>query len=569
MFPHWSVEIEQGGKHVASGRADVTIATYQTLNQPDRIKKFKPAALKGIIIDEAHHAAAPSYRCILSHFDADIPHPDALPTAADPAHKVPIVGFSATFSRHDGLKLGVVFEKIVYHKDFLAMIKDQWLCPVRFTTTRADLNLANVTVNSRTGDFNATSLAHVVNTEMINTLVVRTWLERAATRRSTLIFCVNVAHVVSLTQAFRQSGIDARYIYAKTPAPERKALIAAFKAGNFQVLINCAILTEGADIPNIDCVMVVRPTRSRNLFAQMIGRGMRLSPESGKEDCRIIDFVDSNARVAGVISTPSLFGLDPNEVDINDESLEWMKRRTKDAISSAGYDAENIPNPDTVTYIDYDDPLSFLKLPSDSPHVRSLSNNAWIVIGEQKFILECLGQGFIKVELMKDLEDAEKEPYWKATFTPASVDKTTAYQLKISPYMRPRKVCQSLSLDEAIKACDTYAKAKAVRGPMAKGLLRNAHWRKTPATDSQKIIVAKRYNLSAQDIGLDVADSRASLISKMTKGQAADIITRLKHGALGLHMQRMKEAKKARKIYDRETQRRLRETVMVGQLSDK
>lgn len=89
-------------------------------------------------------------------------------------------------------------------------------------------------------------------------------------------------------------------------------------------------MTEGADIPNIDCVIVARPTRSRNIFAQIvsnvvtdkptvysmifqIGRGMRQSPETGKQDCQIIDFVDSNDRVSGIVSTPTLFGLDPDE----------------------------------------------------------------------------------------------------------------------------------------------------------------------------------------------------------------------------------------------------------------
>ena len=98
--------------------------------------------------------------------------------------------------------------------------------------------------------------------------------------------------------------------------------------------LRIAILTEGADIPNIDCVVVARPTRSRNVFAQMvghvtylkysshahrslsvqIGRGMRQSPSTGKVDCHIIDFVDSTNRVAGVVSIPTLFGLDPGEV---------------------------------------------------------------------------------------------------------------------------------------------------------------------------------------------------------------------------------------------------------------
>lgn len=161
-----------------------------------------------------------------------------------------------------------------------------------------------------------------------------------------------------------------------------------------------------------------------------------------------------------------------------------MWRRTDDTNPSFGYAAEDVPEPENVTYTDYNDPLSFLKLPSDTPHIRTLSSNAWIAIGEEKFILECLGKGYIKIELVKDdagqyfvrlnlvfsdLLLLENEPYWKATFTPAGMDKTTAYQLKINPFMRARKVCQAPSLDEAIKACDTYAKAKAVRGPMVKG----------------------------------------------------------------------------------------------------
>ena len=109
-----------------------------------------------------------------------------------------------------------------------------------------------------------------------------------ATRRSTLVFCVNLAHVSDLTKTFREAGIDARYLYAQTPALERQALVAGFKSGAFPVLVNCgaflqilangsvimseraAILTEGADIPNIDCIIVAKPTRSRNVFAQMV-----------------------------------------------------------------------------------------------------------------------------------------------------------------------------------------------------------------------------------------------------------------------------------------------------------
>lgn len=174
--------------------------------------KFDPRQLKAIIIDEAHHAAAPSYvylfqltshynnyihryRRILSHFHSKIKHPDKQFKLPELPHKIPIIGFSATFSRHDGLALGSVFEKIVYHRDFLQMIKEQWhvvcfllnhdlirmirLCDVRFTSVAAKINLKDVTINTRTGDFNPTSLSQVINTESVNELVVKTWLDRA------------------------------------------------------------------------------------------------------------------------------------------------------------------------------------------------------------------------------------------------------------------------------------------------------------------------------------------------------------------------------------------------------
>jgi superfamily II DNA or RNA helicase len=107
-----------------------------------------------------------------------------------------------------------------------------------------------------------------------------------ATRKSTLVFCANLAHVRDLTNTFRAAGLDARYLHSGTPVAERKGLLHAFKCNDFPILVNCgkrhvyvrtasskqslAILTEGADIPNIDCVVVARPTRSRNVFAQMV-----------------------------------------------------------------------------------------------------------------------------------------------------------------------------------------------------------------------------------------------------------------------------------------------------------
>ncbi|KAF8846329.1 P-loop containing nucleoside triphosphate hydrolase protein [Paxillus ammoniavirescens] len=558
----WKVEIEQGTKHEATGLADVTIATYQTLLQHRRLAKFRPEDLKAIIVDEAHHAAAPSYRRILSHFDPSVKNPD--PTFEPPStpHLIPIIGFSATFSRHDGLALGSVFERIVYHRDFLEMIKEQWLCDVRFTSVRANINLQGVTVNTRTGDFNATSLAHIINTDTVNNLVVRAWLDRASDRKSTLVFCVNLAHVRQLTKTFQDFGVEARYLHSGTPANERRALITDFKAGSYPVLVNCAILTEGADIPNIDCVVVARPTRSRNVFSQMIGRGMRQSPATGKVDCRIIDFVDSTSRVSGVVSIPTLFGLDPSEV-IDDEDIADLEARALSFLAEDVPDnsdsREDIPEPRSVTYLDYEDPFALVDSFSGAPHISRLSANAWVGCGNDIHILECLGKGYIRIEPIPEVGD--NPAHFQATYTEATMHFSSAKQLKISPYMRKRLILTAQSLPDAIRGCDTYANQKVLRGPLVLGLLRSAKWRQAPATDDQKAFINRKRGKRAMDQG-----SVAEATEKLTKGEAANIITRLKHGAHSYYEKKARQERKESQVAEKERLRIAREAILVGPL---
>ncbi len=168
-----------------------------------------------------------------------------------------------------------------------------------------------------------------------------------------------------------------------------------------------------------------------------------------------------------------------------DESLEDLEERAKEAASRLDSE-DNVPAPKTVTYIDYDDPLSFLKMTkaaAEHPHISKLSKHSWFAIGEEKYILECLNKGHISVEFVPEGTflvrgiavmlignlDPEHGPHWAATYTPAALDRATAFALKVSPFMRTRKVLTTLQLDEAIRGCDTYALKKVVHGPMALG----------------------------------------------------------------------------------------------------
>lgn len=223
---HQSIEIEQGASK-ASGMADITIATYQTLARGDsgRLAKFSPDQYKAIIVDEAHHSAAKSYLSILNHFDSrilsthhrdddlwsgghppasaispapggstaddptDWPTPtllplvDSAPRTLDEHGKVcvPIIGFTATFSRADGLALGKIFQQIVWHAGWLDMIKAGWLCALRFTTVQlGSLFDPSQLPSSSSGDFNQNALSKMVNTEAITQLTLKTWRDKAA-----------------------------------------------------------------------------------------------------------------------------------------------------------------------------------------------------------------------------------------------------------------------------------------------------------------------------------------------------------------------------------------------------
>ncbi|KAH8120198.1 P-loop containing nucleoside triphosphate hydrolase protein [Phellopilus nigrolimitatus] len=556
MFPDLSVEIDQGVKHKATGEADVTVATYQSLLRGNRIAKFNADKLKCVIIDEAHHAAAPSYRKVLSRFDTNIRHPDVDVPPPTLSHPIPIIGFSATFSRHDGLALGSVFQRIVYHRDFLEMIKEQWLCNVRFTSVTAKLDLSQVTINTRSGEFNPTSLAHVINKQSVNDLVVQSWLDKASSRRSTLVFCVDLNHLRDLTNTFRQAGVDARYAYSGTPAMERKALVDAFKNGDFPVLLNVAIFTEGTDIPNIDCVVVAKPTRSRNVFAQMIGRGMRLSPQTGKDDCHIIDFVDSTNRVPGVVSIPTLFGLDPDAI-INDETSESLEERAE-SLMSAVYDSDDVPEPTSVTYVDYDNPFDLVQDTSGAPHINKLSRFSWVGCGSDIYVLECMGKGFIRIE--PDIDD-DGEKVYHSHYAEAAPEWESQGPFKPARFRKPRKILTASSLDDAVRGSDKYATAKVVFGNLVSGLFRTAKWRTAPASKSQREMISKRSN-SAKIEHLKTSTDFESL----TKGQAANIITRLKHGAQARYAKKVKLALKDAQSADKEKRRRAREHVAVGPL---
>ncbi|CAN8102907.1 unnamed protein product [Discula destructiva] len=538
-YPDKVVEIDMANVK-ASGVADITVASVASLQREERLAKYNPDSFKLVLVDEAHHIVAPGYMKVLSHFGLATKNP----------YSPNLVGVSATFSRFDGVKLGAAIDEIVYHKDYVDMIDEKWLTGVIFTTVKSTADIREVRKLGAGGDFLSSELSKAVNTDQVNDVTVRAWLTKATGRKSTLVFCVDLSHVAGLTQKFRQYGLDARFVTGDTHRIERGEILDAFKRGEFPVLLNCGVFTEGTDIPNIDCVILARPTRSRNLLVQMIGRGMRL--HKSKDNCHIIDMV-SNLET-GIVTVPTLFGLDPGELVSNatidhmksiKERLEAEQVRHQQVYQGAPKSgAEALPQ--KVTFTDYDSVFDLISDTSGERHMNILSQNNWVQVGPNKYVLSGDDGAYIRLE-MDDTKTTDS-PLWRAFV----VRRLPGGKTSKSPYAAPREIVTAPTLTDAVHGADSYADSRFPRYIID----RKQSWRTAKPTPGQLNFLNKlrsdREQLTEDDI---------------TKGRAADMITKIKFGAKG----RFADLQASRRKHLRQEtllqQRKSRETVTVGPLT--
>lgn len=518
----------------ATGTADITVASVRSITSGDRLEKFDPSQFKLVLVDEAHHIVAPGYLKTLKHFGLDQKQKQS-PT---------LVGVSATFSRFDGLKLGAAIDEIVYHKDYVDMISEKWLADVIFTTVESSANLSSVK-SGVFGDFQTGELSRVVNTEQVNEVTVRSWMAKAGDRKSTLVFCVDLAHVSGLTKKFRQSGYDARFVTGDTPKIERSAILESFKKGEFPILVNCGVFTEGTDIPNVDCILLARPTRSRNLLVQMIGRGMRL--HTGKKNCHIIDMVSSLD--TGIVTTPTLFGLDPNEV-VNKASTAELhalkdKKLAEEARADVAYSNQQMPPPNpsaAVSFTDYSSVLDLIADTSGERHIRAISQYAWVQVGPERFILSAPSGSYVRIERIHD--QTSQGPMYRALEIRALPPGTAK-----SPYATPREILTAATFSDAVHGADSYASQAFPHS----FIHRFQSWRNVPPTQGQLDFINK---LRGRGKELKPGD--------LTKGKAADMITKLKHGARGQFARIEAQQRRRERQTSAINERSERERVRVG-----
>lgn len=287
-----SAEIEMGEHRVSPLlMPDVVCASIQTL-QGRRLQQFDPGAFGLIVVDEAHHARATSWMAPLDHFKG-----------------AKRLGLTATPDRSDRKALGQVFARVAYSYDIRDAIRDGYLAPLRAKQVDVDgLDLSEV--SKKTGDFSADELEAILTGERELHEVAAPTLELAGDR-PTLVFGVTVDHAKKLCDVlnrYRQGC--AKSVDGTMDVDQRRKLLDEFRGGAFQFLTNVALLTEGVDLPFVSCVAMARPTLSRSLYTQMVGRGTRLHP--GKTDALVIDFV-GNAGRHSLISVLDILGGEESE----------------------------------------------------------------------------------------------------------------------------------------------------------------------------------------------------------------------------------------------------------------
>jgi len=231
-----------------------------------KIMELPPAEI--VIVDEAHHIRARTYEETIQQY----------PNAT-------IIGLTATPCRGDGRGLGNVFDVIVEAPPVAELIKLGKLVPARIFVPPAPPDLSGVET-AKTGDYVIKQLEARMNTNALVGDIVEHWL-RHAERRRTVIFAVDVAHSVHIMRELVKSGVKADHLDGNTPQGERDAILARLASGETEVVTNCAVLTEGFDLPDLGCIVLARPTKSLLLYLQMIGRGLRFA--EGKTNCIILD----------------------------------------------------------------------------------------------------------------------------------------------------------------------------------------------------------------------------------------------------------------------------------------
>lgn len=304
--------------------ADIVVASVQTLARPGRKEQIRDVGK--IIVDECHHAVAPTYVDILCHFGA-------LPRTSSDARfyggpAVPVTGYTATLARTDGQGLGAVWQNLAFSRSLPWGMRHGYLIDlVAYTIRIPDLNTPE----------GAIALDAALIESIAPEAVVTAWFEKAAPLwvtgyddpgPSTVLFAPLVRSAQMFAEAFDEAGVKAEIVHGAMPRAERRAVLDRYEAGVTTVVCNAMVLTEGWDSPRTSCIIVARPTKSVPLFVQMVGRGLRpwlaaSAPERADQRCTLLCVYGTTTDLATIADLSERIGDARDGVSLLTMEDEW------------------------------------------------------------------------------------------------------------------------------------------------------------------------------------------------------------------------------------------------------
>lgn len=509
LLPGVYSEIERANER-ASQMADVVVASLPTLAREgsQRLDWLARDGCSVIVYDEAHHAAAEGAGRVLSRFGAF-------------DGRSFLVGCTATPHRLDNKPLEgagglATFEETVYSYPILDAIRDGWLCDLRGFVIRSEVSLQGV--QTRGGDFIEGQLAKRVNDAARTEKAAQHWAELAGDRQ-TIVFCASVEHAQEAAAHWRAVGATAETVDGSMSRDERRAVIQRFRSGITTVLTNCQIATEGFDHPPTGCIVMLRPTRSWSLYAQMVGRGTRIF--EGKKDCLILDVVD-NCDEHSLVTAPRVLDL-PAGVDLQGGSL----REAREELDELGIRAAHLPKTpgrwrDLVTKA-MEVPL--FQAPKTPPELEKYGALKWLQLGTGYYL--DLGSDGIPAGDATSPYPEGKLRRWVTLHEVSlgwQVNIFEEFVPKDSPRERVQKLsaCQVLyELKFAVQWAEGYIKHNL--GSIYGRSSRNASYNSHPPTEAQMALIAKLARSSRHREAMK--DYDPSQIR--TKGEAGALISQL------------------------------------------
>ena len=245
----------------------IVVGSVQSMMREKRLNQFPNDYFNTIIIDEAHHCISDSYQKVLRHF------PDA-----------EVLGVTATPDRGDMQNRGTVFESLAYEYTLPKAIKEGYLSPIKAVTIPLKIDMSAVGVQA--GDFKSGDIATALDPYLES---IAEEMEKYCSNKKTVVFLPLVKTSQKFRDILNNHGFKAAEVNGDSK--DRAEILEAFDKDQYNVLCNSMLLTEGWDCPSVDCIVVLRPTKVRSLYCQMVGRGTRLSPETNKDHLLLLDFL--------------------------------------------------------------------------------------------------------------------------------------------------------------------------------------------------------------------------------------------------------------------------------------